>query len=201
MKAHQWRVQATADALGISRPALYKIIAKSDRLRTAADLDPTEISACHERFQGDTAAMAEAWRSPSGHSDAAWPSSVWSPAGVDSAVIPRIRTRMSRPGRKPARIRPIRGPASPLQSARGMNRMKNASLLLSLTFLATSCGGSADYAGDDGGGGGNVGFGGESIIRTQPRAQLVIDDFNCPQSFRSRQSHEIGNSTNRASTK
>ena len=58
LRAQAWRVQAAAEVLGISRPALYALIRKSDRVRTAADLSPAEVAAAHERHQGDSRAMA-----------------------------------------------------------------------------------------------------------------------------------------------
>ena len=60
LRAHDWRLDATAKALGISRPALYARIAKSDRVRTAADLTLEEIAASLERHDGDTRATARA---------------------------------------------------------------------------------------------------------------------------------------------
>ena len=58
LREQRFELQATAAALGISRPSLYNLIAKSSRIRTAADLDGEEIVACHERHGGDPTAMA-----------------------------------------------------------------------------------------------------------------------------------------------
>jgi two-component system nitrogen regulation response regulator GlnG len=60
LRAHRWRLQPTAAALGVSRTSLYDRIDKSSRIRKAADLSREEIEACLERSQGDLDAMAEA---------------------------------------------------------------------------------------------------------------------------------------------
>ena len=58
LEKHEWVLQATADYLGISRPALYHRIKKSPRLLTAADLGAQEISNALEANSGDTGAAA-----------------------------------------------------------------------------------------------------------------------------------------------
>jgi two-component system, NtrC family, nitrogen regulation response regulator GlnG len=60
LRAHRWRIQRAAEALGISRGSLYDRIERSSRIRKAADLSSEEIRACRERCGGDLDAMAEA---------------------------------------------------------------------------------------------------------------------------------------------
>ncbi|MEM1205393.1 MAG: sigma-54 dependent transcriptional regulator [Acidobacteriota bacterium] len=59
LAARRWRVSPAARDLGISRGALYRRIAASPTLRTAADLEESEIRACHERLGGDLGAMVD----------------------------------------------------------------------------------------------------------------------------------------------
>ncbi|MCP4654734.1 MAG: hypothetical protein GY856_04855 [bacterium] len=60
LRAHRWRVRDTADALGISRAALYKRMEQSSALRKASELGREEVAACHERCAGDVDAMVDA---------------------------------------------------------------------------------------------------------------------------------------------
>jgi len=60
LRAHRWRIQRAATALGISRGSLYDKIEKSSRVRKAVDLSREEIEACHARCGGDLDAMVEA---------------------------------------------------------------------------------------------------------------------------------------------
>ncbi|NJL28392.1 MAG: hypothetical protein HC897_11140 [Thermoanaerobaculia bacterium] len=53
-------VLAAAHALGIPRPSIYHLIAKSPRLRTAVDLRQDELEEARRRFGDDLAAMADA---------------------------------------------------------------------------------------------------------------------------------------------
>lgn len=58
LRAHAFRVQPTAKALGISRTSLYALIKRIPSLRTARDLTPVEITASLERHGADLDAMA-----------------------------------------------------------------------------------------------------------------------------------------------
>jgi two-component system nitrogen regulation response regulator GlnG len=58
LRAHQYRIQPTAAALGISRTSLYALIDASPHLRKARDLTREEIEAC-QRTTDDLDAMAE----------------------------------------------------------------------------------------------------------------------------------------------
>jgi two-component system nitrogen regulation response regulator GlnG len=59
LRAHRWRPQPAAEALGISRPSLYAKIEKSTKIRKAADLSRQEIEACLAQAGGDLDAMVE----------------------------------------------------------------------------------------------------------------------------------------------
>ncbi len=59
LKAHRFRLQPTAAALGISRTSLYALIEKSSRIRKARDLTREEIERSEKRCRGDLDAMAE----------------------------------------------------------------------------------------------------------------------------------------------
>ncbi|HET9210528.1 MAG TPA: sigma 54-interacting transcriptional regulator [Thermoanaerobaculia bacterium] len=59
LRAHRWRPQPAAEALGISRPSLYAKIEKSAKIRKAADLSRQEIEACLAQAGGDLDAMVE----------------------------------------------------------------------------------------------------------------------------------------------
>ena len=59
MRAAAWDVKTAADLLGIPRPSVYDLIARSSRLRTAGDLTAEEITACFHACDGDLDAMAQ----------------------------------------------------------------------------------------------------------------------------------------------
>ena len=59
---NRWELQATADALGISRPSLYVLIEASPNVRTASDLTPEEIADCHRLTGGELEAMVDTLR-------------------------------------------------------------------------------------------------------------------------------------------
>ena len=60
LRASRWRIQQTAERLGISRGLLYDRIEKSSKIRKAADLSQGEIEQAFQRCGGDLDAMAEA---------------------------------------------------------------------------------------------------------------------------------------------
>ena len=60
LRAHRWRLQATADALRIPRSSLYDLIDKNPHVRKASELPREEIEAVSLRHGGHVAAMAEA---------------------------------------------------------------------------------------------------------------------------------------------
>jgi len=60
MAACAWEPKLAAARLGVSRASVYNLIRKSDKLKTAIDLSPEEISAAHEACDGDLEAMATA---------------------------------------------------------------------------------------------------------------------------------------------
>ncbi len=59
LRAHQWLLQPTAAALGISRTALYGLIDKCPTVRKPADLTRSEIEECRERCGGDLDRMVD----------------------------------------------------------------------------------------------------------------------------------------------
>lgn len=59
LRAHQFRLQATATALGVSRASLYVLIDTCPRVRKASDLGRDEIEDAHRRCGGRHGAMAE----------------------------------------------------------------------------------------------------------------------------------------------
>ena len=59
LKAHRFRVGATARALGISKNTLYQLMEKVEGIRKAKDLGADEIVACRGECAGDMALMAE----------------------------------------------------------------------------------------------------------------------------------------------
>ena len=59
LRAHRWRLQPAAVALGVSRGALYDRIERSAKIRKAVDLTGEEIAECSERCGGDLDAMVE----------------------------------------------------------------------------------------------------------------------------------------------
>ncbi|MEM7588087.1 MAG: sigma-54 dependent transcriptional regulator [Acidobacteriota bacterium] len=60
LRAHRWRLKATADALGIASSSLYHLIARSDRVRIASDLTRSDIEAARAESGGSLARMADA---------------------------------------------------------------------------------------------------------------------------------------------
>ncbi|MEE8523728.1 MAG: sigma-54 dependent transcriptional regulator, partial [Thermoanaerobaculia bacterium] len=60
LRTHRWRIKDTAEVLGISRAALYKLIDQSSGVRKASELGREEIAECHERCSGDVDAMVDA---------------------------------------------------------------------------------------------------------------------------------------------
>ncbi len=59
LRAHRWDLQATAEALRISRPSLYMLIEGSSHIRKAGDLTTDEISLCFKECGGDVEAMVD----------------------------------------------------------------------------------------------------------------------------------------------
>ena len=59
LKAHGFRLKPTAQALGVSRTALYGLIERSDRVRKATDLGRDEVRAALSRHGGDVQRAAE----------------------------------------------------------------------------------------------------------------------------------------------
>jgi len=59
LAAHQFRLQPTAAALGVSRASLYVLIDACPRIRKASDLGREEIAAAAERCGGRVEAIAE----------------------------------------------------------------------------------------------------------------------------------------------
>ena len=60
LRAHQWDLKPTAEALGISRSVLYQLIEACPRVRPAAQLDADEIDVAVTRYNGDLTAAAAA---------------------------------------------------------------------------------------------------------------------------------------------
>jgi len=58
LQANDWKIGATADALGIARSSLYRLIDKSTRIRKAKDVPPDEIRAVRQDCEGDIRKMA-----------------------------------------------------------------------------------------------------------------------------------------------
>jgi two-component system nitrogen regulation response regulator GlnG len=56
----RYELQASADALGISRASIYQLIDRHPVLRNTADFQDEELRACYERHQGDLEAMMHA---------------------------------------------------------------------------------------------------------------------------------------------
>ena len=59
LREHRWDLQATAEALHISRPSLYALIESSPRVHKAGDLTTEEILLAHQECGGDVDAMVE----------------------------------------------------------------------------------------------------------------------------------------------
>ncbi len=62
LRANRWDIKSTAEALHISRGALYKLIEKTPELQKTTDLGVAEIQACLEEHRGDLDAAADAFR-------------------------------------------------------------------------------------------------------------------------------------------
>ncbi len=60
LRANRWRLQATADQLGVSRASLYDLINRSPEVRKAGDLSREEIEDARERSEGSLEAMVDA---------------------------------------------------------------------------------------------------------------------------------------------
>jgi len=58
LREHRFKLKPTAESLGISRAALYDLIAANPRIKKAADLEPGEIEDACRRTGGDVAAAA-----------------------------------------------------------------------------------------------------------------------------------------------
>ncbi|MEE8523726.1 MAG: hypothetical protein V3T72_07315 [Thermoanaerobaculia bacterium] len=56
------RIKDTAEALGISRAALYKLIEQSSGVRKASELGREEVVECRELCGGDVDAMVDAFQ-------------------------------------------------------------------------------------------------------------------------------------------
>ena len=62
-----WRIGPTAEALGIARSSLYRLINRSSRIRKAKEVSREELVEAHESCDGDVRLMAEQLRvSPRG---------------------------------------------------------------------------------------------------------------------------------------
>jgi two-component system, NtrC family, nitrogen regulation response regulator GlnG len=59
LRAHRWDLQATAEALRISRPSLYALIESSPHIRKAGDLTTDEIILCFKECGGNVEAMVD----------------------------------------------------------------------------------------------------------------------------------------------
>jgi two-component system, NtrC family, nitrogen regulation response regulator GlnG len=58
LRANQWKIAATARALGIAKNTLYQLMDQCGRIRKARDLGPEEISTAFAEHSGDLPAMA-----------------------------------------------------------------------------------------------------------------------------------------------
>jgi two-component system nitrogen regulation response regulator GlnG len=58
LRENRWHVQKTADALGVSRPNLYRLMELSPSVRAAHQLSEEEIRAAVEAAGGDLEAAA-----------------------------------------------------------------------------------------------------------------------------------------------
>ena len=59
LRANRWQIAPTAAALGIPRPSLYDLIARSDRVRKASDLTAVEIEAARADAGTSLRALAD----------------------------------------------------------------------------------------------------------------------------------------------
>ena len=60
LREHRWQLQATAEALGVSRPNLYRMVRDCPAVRTAKELERGEIEAVVAASRGDLEAAAMA---------------------------------------------------------------------------------------------------------------------------------------------
>ena len=58
LEDHDWKIAATARALGISRSSLYSRISRTEALQIARELTSERIAELHARHDGELAAMA-----------------------------------------------------------------------------------------------------------------------------------------------
>ena len=58
LREHRWHVQATAEALGVSRPNLYRLMKACSAVRAAYQLEAEEIRTAVEAAQGDLESAA-----------------------------------------------------------------------------------------------------------------------------------------------
>ncbi len=58
LKANDWAIRPTAEALGVPRTSLYSLMRNSPNIRAAADIGDDELREAHARCNGDVAAMA-----------------------------------------------------------------------------------------------------------------------------------------------
>jgi len=58
LESHRWQLQPAAEALGVSRPALYRLIESCSRIRKAAELESAEIEDALEHCGRDRLAAA-----------------------------------------------------------------------------------------------------------------------------------------------
>ncbi len=67
LESHRWQLQPAAEALGVSRPTLYRLIESCSRIRKAAELESAEIEEALEHCGRDPLAAASRLRvSPQG---------------------------------------------------------------------------------------------------------------------------------------
>jgi two-component system nitrogen regulation response regulator GlnG len=67
LESHRWQLQPAAEALGVSRPTLYRLIEGCSQIRKAAELERAEIESALADCGGDPAAAAARLRvSPQG---------------------------------------------------------------------------------------------------------------------------------------
>jgi two-component system nitrogen regulation response regulator GlnG len=64
LDGHRWHIRAAAEALGISRPFMYKLIEAHPVIRAAAAIAPQELRSALDRHHGDVERCAMALRTP-----------------------------------------------------------------------------------------------------------------------------------------
>ena len=52
LREHRWQLKPAADALGVSRATMYRLVDSSPRIRKATEVDPAEIEQALERSGG-----------------------------------------------------------------------------------------------------------------------------------------------------